>query len=162
MHRGLLLLSPGWFLIAEPDHTELPHTSCRLEGSAGRPGWKKRLCKREITDAEAIRNGKKQVVYKGKHHVICEIISDIRFHSHEGDRVDEDYPGNSEINDWLVIEDSFDFGSVFPYCISNIIDQVEDDNRPGSVDGVKSLGKDGSREYGKGDNKGEHNNKGVS
>ena len=60
-----------------------------------------------------------------------------------------------------MIEDSFDFSSIFSHSVPNIVDQVEDNNRPGSIDGIKSFGENGSREDCESDNEGEHNDKRV-
>ena len=46
-------------------------------------------------------------------------------------------------------------------CITDVITEVEDNDRPGSIDGIKSLGEGGSRKENKGDNKSTHDNERI-
>ena len=60
-----------------------------------------------------------------------------------------------------MIECSFQFSSIFTCCITDVVAEVEDDDRPSAVDAFKGFSERGSREEDKCNYECSHDDEGV-
>ena len=113
------------------------------------------------TYAKSIRSRKQKYVEKGEEKVVGQTVIRVCPHGHKGYAKEKEEAAKKDKVKRLGVEGSIHLCQVLAESVSQVVRQVEDNDRPDSVDAVESLHKRRSRVKNESDHEVEHYDKGV-